>query len=74
MTVDYEHLAQRSAEERLAVATAVLFDDEDQLASVELAAPYCGCDTCVVREVISAAWPYLYRLAHEPDVDVPDLP
>ena len=33
--------------------------------------PFCGCDTCVVREVIDAAWPYLYRLAHHPDTVAP---
>ncbi len=23
--------------------------------------PYCGCDTCVVREVLYAAWPIVVR-------------
>jgi hypothetical protein len=39
-----------------------------------LAGPYCGCDTCLVREVLDAAWPYLYRLAHDANTAVPYWP
>jgi hypothetical protein len=74
---DWEWHAQRAGERRLMSANDDLwaedngevFDGED-----ETDGPYCGCDTCVVREVLSAAWPYMYRLAHEPDVDVPEVP
>lgn len=75
MTADeLEDLAQQAAERRLAVATSVLFDEEDELAAAELTAPYCGCDTCIVREVVAAAWPYLFRLSNHPDTVPPDLP
>jgi hypothetical protein len=40
----------------------------------ETVGAYCGCRTCMVREALDAAWPYLYRLAHEPDTQVPPLP
>lgn len=60
-TYELEQAAQKAAEARLAAATEVLFDESDL--PVELAGPYCGCDTCIVREVIDAAWPYLKELA-----------
>lgn len=28
-------------------------------------APFDDCDTCIVREVLHAAWPYLQRLAEQ---------
>lgn len=24
---------------------------------------YCGCETCLVREILGAAWPYLWKAA-----------
>ncbi len=72
MTIsELEQAAQRAAEARLAAATDALFDESD--AFVDLAGPYCGCDTCVVREVIDAAWPYLKELAAVVEsADTPD--
>ena len=35
--------------------------DPDRYAA--LAGPYCGCDTCIVREVLDAAWPHLLAAA-----------
>lgn len=75
MTVDeLEESMQRAAERRLAMANDSLFDEGDDLAPLELAGAYCGCDTCVVREVLDAAWPFMYRLAHEDGISAPDLP
>lgn len=77
---DLEHEAQQAAEHRLRVCATVLFEDETDEdivpsdAADQLAGPYCGCDTCVVREVVDAAWPWLYRLAHHPDTVPPALP
>lgn len=58
-------LAQRSAEERIGLATDLLFneDDETHPGYSFLAGPYCGCDTCIVREVLDAAWPFLKEIA-----------
>lgn len=81
--VDLDTQAQRAAEERLATANEWLWLDEDgehaglhdeARPAPELSGPYCGCDTCLVREVLHAAWPYLYRLAHDPDTPVPYWP
>lgn len=68
-------LAQDAAYERLQSGELVLMyednqadeigDEEYQAAAEQLAGPFCGCMTCVVREVISAAWPYLSVLAVE---------
>jgi hypothetical protein len=54
----HEQLAQAAAERRLAYCNAVMYADEDD-------APYCGCDTCIVREVLDAAWPHMLALARE---------
>lgn len=81
--VDLEFEAQRAAEARLNAANEWMWMEEDgEFAGLhdeakdgpELAGPYCGCDTCTVREVLHAAWPFLYRLAHDPDTPVPYWP
>jgi hypothetical protein len=80
---ELEVQAQRAAEFRLAAANEFLWlEEEGEFAGIhdearvapDLAGPYCGCDTCLVREVLDAAWPVLYRLAHDPDVPVPYWP
>jgi hypothetical protein len=45
---------QRAAERHLAACEAALWDEN----GVESPAigPYCGCDTCTVREVLHAGW------------------
>ena len=81
MTIfELEQAAQQAAEMRLADATAMLFYDEfaDEPGPgrpewSEISAPFCGCDTCIVREVIDAAWPYLKQLALMAEqADAPD--
>lgn len=47
---EYEHAAQLAGEERL----DLLFESGD-----------CTCETCLVREVLTAAWPHLKKLAAE---------
>lgn len=66
---DYDAEAQRAGEERLAVlaevqeAYAYGYDAPERLTR-QLAGPACeGCDTCTVREVLSAAWPILLDAA-----------
>lgn len=65
---------QQASEHRLAHCVDELHANLDEFDEpCECFAPFCGCDTCVVREVIDAAWPYLYRLAHHPDTVPPEL-
>lgn len=64
--IELERAAQTAAEERLAACQEVLFGDENGIGTdVESGAsgPFCGCDTCVVREVLDAAWPHMLELA-----------
>jgi hypothetical protein len=72
----HEQLAQAAAERRLAYLTAMLYVEEEgvdgDVADIEAefpdersAGPYCGCDTCIVREVLDAAWPHILELARE---------
>lgn len=70
-----EERAQQASERRLAYANATLYHEEggvnpdEEFKGEELAGPFCGCDTCVVREVLAAAWPYMRELARrEPDM------
>ena len=61
---ELQMLAQRSAEERLSLAVdSVWEDDPEHPAYAIMAGPFCGCDTCVVREIIDAAWPFLKEIA-----------
>jgi hypothetical protein len=62
-----EKRAQRSAEQRFDMAMdSVYSEDDDFYESLDLAGPFCGCTTCIVREILDAAWPYLYEMAHHP--------
>lgn len=54
---DHAAAAQRAAEERLEAAYMALDDEEVEVP--ELAAEFCGCWTCEVREVLDAAYPHL---------------
>lgn len=70
MTVDeLEQKIQAAAEQRLMEGWQFVHDESD---GGTLTGPFCGCDTCVVREVITSAWPYLYELAHHPDTERPE--
>jgi hypothetical protein len=68
--LELQAAAQKAAEHRLAVANEMLWADEegeredvDRPEWDELAGPFCGCDTCIVREILDAAWPHLQTLA-----------
>ena len=59
---DYGHLAQKAAEERLEACEVWLdYDPSEPEPEVPNPAcgPYCGCTTCMVREVLDAAWPII---------------
>ena len=64
---DHVTLAQQAAEKRLAYCNFLLYEEEDpEPWEGEVSEPvgaYCGCDTCVVREVLDAAWPHLLEVA-----------
>lgn len=67
---DYGYLAQQAAEQRLSALEALLDETEDwevaeELLEPPLDAPYCGCRTCDVREILVAAWPLLLAAARE---------
>jgi len=63
--LDLQHDAQQAAELRLMTAVDMLMSDDSdwQPEWDDLAGPFCGCDTCVVREVLDAAWPFLRQVA-----------
>lgn len=60
-----ESEAQRAAEARVNDLEdrfhAEMDGDDDAWDGFEGAAPYCGCTTCLVREVLFAAWPFLQQ-------------
>lgn len=70
---DYEAAAQAAGEDRLAYCQSQLYEDENPDEppapaageGQEPCAPFCGCDTCIVREVLDAAWPFMLELARE---------
>jgi len=67
MTDDHLYLAQRAAEKHIAALDEALYaeDSGEQVEWPESLAPYCGCETCRVREILYAAWPHLQRAADE---------
>ena len=74
---ELEQAAQHVAEARLAAAYESLWQEEagvyDTPELDQLSGPFCGCDACVVCEVIDAAWPYLKKLALMAEqADAPD--
>lgn len=53
-------LAQRAAELHLAACMEALWayeEEGDEDVESPASAPFCGCDTCIVREILWAAWP-----------------
>ena len=66
--VKLEKGAQRSGEARLMDCMEGTYNDE---AGDSAVGAFCGCDTCIVREVLDAAWPWLYKMAHHPDTVPP---
>lgn len=68
-TAELERAAQQAAEKHLRACEDALdipFDAPDGYEPESPAcAPFDGCPTCVVREVLFAAWPYVLELARE---------
>lgn len=66
----HEVRAQKAAEAHLAACQEAMFaadeieNPEEWPASPSIA-PFCGCDTCVIREVLHAAWPHVMAAARE---------
>ena len=63
---DFGMRAQRAAEEHLEACMMVLWAQDQAPEGMPIpespaSAPFCGCDTCVVREVLHAAWTILER-------------
>lgn len=57
MSRDFGAEAQAAAEAHLAACQEAFWamEEGDEIES-PASAPFCGCDTCVVREVLWAAW------------------
>jgi hypothetical protein len=64
---DHGHEAQKAAEAHLEALDECLFleGQGDEPDWPESAGPYCGCQTCIVREALHAAWPHLRQAALE---------
>lgn len=57
---DWGVVAQRAAEEHLLACYAAMHSlDEGVEVEDPAVGPFCGCETCEVREVLHAAWPIL---------------
>lgn len=62
MTESFEQRVQRLAEEHLSACNEALYDDEGTISGEIVGrdspaiGPYCGCDTCIVREVLWVTW------------------
>lgn len=67
-----EQQAQKAAEARIMACMDELHDDDGETMETVAVAPFCGCYTCIVREIIDAAWPALYEIAHSPLVLPPE--
>lgn len=74
MTDDPGYQAQRAAEAHLAACNEAFWAAEEMAAGADwediespASAPYDACDTCVVREVLYAAWPIIEAATREPD-------
>lgn len=66
--MNWEQQAQRAAEARIeALAEHEELCEglpaEEWPEAPESNGPWCGCQTCVVREVLDAAWPIMRRAA-----------
>jgi hypothetical protein len=68
---DYGQLAQEAAEKHLTACWEAYWAEEetedlDSLPESPACAPFDGCETCVVREVLFAAWPFMERSVEDP--------
>lgn len=60
MSETFEQRVQRLAEDHLSACNEALYRDDElpvaEWGETPAIGPYCGCDTCIVREVLWAAW------------------
>lgn len=64
---DYGYEAQQAAEAHLALCWEAFYsqeddgegDDGDEPSESPAIGPFCGCETCVTREILYAAWPLM---------------
>lgn len=65
---DYGNEAHQAAERHLTACYDALEAEEfgaEDVTWPDLDAPFCGCMTCVTREILSAGWPALLEGARE---------
>lgn len=61
---DFFQEAHDAAEKHLAICNAIEWEELDQEPEgFTQAGPYCGCETCMIRETLHAAWPLLREAA-----------
>jgi hypothetical protein len=72
---DWGYEAQQAAEAHLAVCAEWMdyYEEGENAEPPEgedpSCAPYDGCDTCLVREVLHAAWPIIEKAVRSGDLD-----
>lgn len=68
---DLEQEAQARGEAALDATYRAAYDEEDEPVDFEFAGPVCDgpCNTCIVREVLSAAWEPMMDLARREAAD-----
>lgn len=58
---DFAMAIQRAAEQHYAKVWEAYYDQEDAEDGEEVLSPavgpFCGCERCVVREILAGAWP-----------------
>ena len=69
--MDVGRRAQEAAEKHLAECWEAYYASEEEPDPAKwpespACAPFCGCETCLVREVLHAAWPILEEEARKP--------
>jgi hypothetical protein len=73
---DHWAKAHEVALDHLNKCFSILLDDEDdEFDEDDACAPFCGCETCVVREVLYAALPHIERHLNKVYLEeIPDAP
>jgi len=67
--------AHKVALDHLNKCFSVLMDDGEEECDDDACAPFCGCETCVVREVLYAALPHIERHLNKVYLEeIPDAP
>lgn len=59
--VDYGNLMQAAADAHMEKVWNAFYAEEETGEEVESPAvgPFCGCETCVTREILAGAWPVI---------------